>query len=608
MTEIPHWRSFPFLQALRPEPGEVVDGAILATYSADLVVVAASLLALAGLDDDRGSGSKVDFANAFEQLNGRFRVVCQRGRILTPFRNVLILNLMDRFVHEVSTDETASWHPKAALVRYLREDGSHSWRVWLGSRNLTRSVAWELGLVLVSSNVEGHPVEGLGALAGSLARRADLDRFKEDNIIREFGRLRWTGPRGVRVEDLRFREVGEKREFPDHPPRLKRLVVVSPYLDGSIIGRLGRWGDDTTERILVSTLPELKKLTTQIRQPLAGFSHNLRYLGTPVEDEIEPDAEGPDTSPDEEEESRGLHAKLVFTEHAAGRTLWLGSANATQRGWLGPNAEVIARLSVDSEVSDGLNAFLNSETCEVYDDLFLSVEAPDIEEDRINSVRNSLAASWDIRQEVNANDQSLCGDYDPYGIAGDMEIQAGRLGDPLQVWPRGSLRLLLLATNQARMTEFVVISLKLGERGCTWVQLAPIVGFDVEVRDRMLLAEYLDVRTFLSWVRSLLDDSIADDGGGDWSDGQSRTSSKQDRHDLSLWAPTLEQALKAWIRDPEQLKRADNVLARYLHTIRTSREATLSAEEARALDAVQRIWPVIRRELVFGRRERGGPR
>jgi len=83
MIKVKHWRSFPFLQALRPEPGEVVDSAVLTTYSADLVVVAASLLALAGLDDDRGSGSKVDFANAFDRLNGQFRVLCQRGRVLT---------------------------------------------------------------------------------------------------------------------------------------------------------------------------------------------------------------------------------------------------------------------------------------------------------------------------------------------------------------------------------------------------------------------------------------------------------------------------------------------------------------------------------------------
>ena len=606
MTESRHWRSFPFLQALRPEPGEVVDAAVLATYSADLVVVAASLLALAGLDDDRGSGSKVDFANAFERLNGRFRVLCQRGRILTPFRNLLILNLMDRFVREVGTDESTSWHPKIALVRYLREDDSSSWRVWLGSRNLTRSVAWELGLLLVSTNSGGQPIEGLNILAESLARRAGLDRLKEGNIGREFSRLQWTAPRGIRVEDIRFWEAGEKRELPDHPARLKRLVVISPYLDGAIIGRLGKWGDDTTERILVSTLPELKKLTTQVQQPLAGFSHNLRYLDSPVEDEIESDSATADAGMDEEEGSRGLHAKLVYAEHAAGRTLWLGSANATQRGWLGPNSEVISRLSADSEVADGLKAFIDSETCDVYEDILKSVEGPDADQERIERVRNSLAASWNLRQEVDANERWLCGDYDPYDLASDMEIKAGRLGDPLQVWPRGSLRLLLPPTSHAGMTEFVVISLQLGERGCRWVQVAPIVGFDVEGRDRMLLAEYLDVRTFLSWIRSLLDDSIAGDGGGDWSDGGNRTPGSQNRGDLSLWAPTLEQALKAWVRDPEQLRRADTVLARYLHTIRTSRERTLSPEETRALDAVQKVWPVIRRELVPGRRETGG--
>src|ERR1039458_4656821 len=125
MTETKHWRSFPFLQALRPEPGEVVEAALLTTYSADLVVVAASLLALAGLDDDRGSGSKVDFANAFERLNGRFRVLCQCGRVLEPIRNTLVLNLMDRFVREVRTAESTSWHQKAADRKSTRLNSSH---------------------------------------------------------------------------------------------------------------------------------------------------------------------------------------------------------------------------------------------------------------------------------------------------------------------------------------------------------------------------------------------------------------------------------------------------------------------------------------------------
>lgn len=52
------WHSIPYLDALRPEPGWHVEHALLASYSADLVALVAVLLALAGLDDDRGSGSK----------------------------------------------------------------------------------------------------------------------------------------------------------------------------------------------------------------------------------------------------------------------------------------------------------------------------------------------------------------------------------------------------------------------------------------------------------------------------------------------------------------------------------------------------------------------
>jgi hypothetical protein len=60
-----HWSGLPYLDTLRPELGWIVDRAILATYSADLVAVVAALLALAGLDDDRGSGSKITTHEVF---------------------------------------------------------------------------------------------------------------------------------------------------------------------------------------------------------------------------------------------------------------------------------------------------------------------------------------------------------------------------------------------------------------------------------------------------------------------------------------------------------------------------------------------------------------
>jgi hypothetical protein len=251
-----------------------------------------------------------------------------------------------------------------------------------------------------------------------------------------------------------------------------------------------------------------------------------------------------------------------------------------------------------------LNAFIDSETCEVYEELLKSVE-PDPDEERLESARNSLAASWNLRQEIGGNIYWLCGEYDPHDVAGDMEIRAGRLGGALDVWSRGSLRLQLPPTVPAGITEFVVISLQLGERSCRWVQLAPIAGFNAGDRDKTLMAEYLDVRTFLSWVRSLLDDSIAGDGGGDWNDSGNRAPGTQKRGAISGWVPTLEQALKAWVRDRKQLQLADRAVTRYFDTIRETQEDTLSAEERQAVDAVRKVWPVIRRELVQDRHDTG---
>jgi hypothetical protein len=73
------WDSVSYLDALRPEPGWETEFAFLASYSADLVALVAVLLALAGLDDDRGSGSKVDLATALDRLKDRVRLVAPRA-------------------------------------------------------------------------------------------------------------------------------------------------------------------------------------------------------------------------------------------------------------------------------------------------------------------------------------------------------------------------------------------------------------------------------------------------------------------------------------------------------------------------------------------------
>src|SRR5436189_6168229 len=108
------WSNVSYLDAIRPEPGWRTDCALLASYSADLVALVAALLALAGLDDDRGSGSKVDFANTIERLADRVLLIAQAGRLMAPAKTPKILAVLDRYVREVNLNETvASWHPKA---------------------------------------------------------------------------------------------------------------------------------------------------------------------------------------------------------------------------------------------------------------------------------------------------------------------------------------------------------------------------------------------------------------------------------------------------------------------------------------------------------------
>ena len=605
MGEDKNWGTVPFLRVLRPEPGEAVEGAVLATYSADLVVVAAALLSLAGLDDDRGSGSKVDFANAFERLKGKFRVLCQRGRLLAPPRSTLVLNLMDRFVREVPADEREmAWHPKIALVRYRAEDGAITWRIWAGSRNLTKSMAWELGVVAVSTESAGQTVPGIGKMGEVLAARAGLESLDPQRVRRELEGLQWRLPRGMRIDDFRLWNAGERREFPAAPAGIKKLIVMAPYLDGSVVAKLGAWGKDGTERILISTLPELKKLSMQAHQPLAGFSNGLRYLNVPDEEEADADTDAPGVS-DEEPEARGIHAKLINAEHSRGRDLWLGSANLTQRGWLGPNAEIILSVATDPEYCAGIESFLAGQTCEVYQGQLESLEFDDPEQERLDEIRTALTASWNLRQERDDGADWLSGDFDPHDLDPALDVSVGRLNEDLHDWPHGVTRVRMSPAAAGNATELVIISLRLGEKDCRWVQVATISGFQTNDRDRAVMARFLDVRTFLSWIRSMLDDSTAGDGGGDWHTPPGPKKPPGKKGDLELWAPSLEQALKAWLRDPEQLKRVDVILTRYLGTMKKPEDEPRSDEEKEALDAISKVWPIIRRELLGARRSNG---
>ena len=596
------WENLPYLDGLRPDPGCRTDFAVLTTYSADLVAVVATLLALAGLDDERGSGSKVDFANAIEALRDRTRILVQAGRITAPKKPPKILCILDRFISEVAmNEEEGSWHPKAGLVRMIGEDGKVvQWRLWLGSRNLTRDTSWDVGLLLVGQpEPAGRLIPGVAELGRELAARADLKDVRQTSVYKQLQSVHWKMPTGCTVEDVQLL-LRNGRALPEAPSGIRKLTVVSPFLDGTMVKHFGRWGGEQTRRVLVSTLPELGKLNAQASRPLAAYE-DVRYLEAPSPevDRFAPLGEEPSVgSEDERPEARGLHAKLIYAEHQGGRSLWLGSANVTQRGWLGPNAEIVARLSVNGDVSAGLYAFID-EIGRIADLESLTPTDPDDSDKRLEEAHREIAARWSAVQRI-WNDRPLIEATQlPHPDEPNAELLVGLLAQPLTPWPRGAASLRLPPVSPAEITELVHCEVRLEGKRINWLQRTPLDPPPSANRDHRALARYLDPRTFLLWIRSILRSDALSDGGGDWDDEPQRhQATARFAAGPDWWAPTLEDVLKAWSRDPATVREVDRKVRRYLDAMEQKPPEGQAEREREILEEFRSIWDVLRSQLV----------
>src|SRR5262249_9348173 len=159
----------------------------------------------------------------------------------------------------VNLDEReSSWHPKLALAKQYAEDNKATqWRLWIGSRNLTRDLSWDIGLALVGQpGGQGDVVSGISDLGYEVAQRGNLSGVSPAKVKAELRTVRWAVPHGTKVQSIRLLQGSTERDLPIAPTQLRKLIVVSPFLDGSIVKRLANWGDAKTHRLLVSTRAE----------------------------------------------------------------------------------------------------------------------------------------------------------------------------------------------------------------------------------------------------------------------------------------------------------------------------------------------------------------
>jgi hypothetical protein len=609
-----HLPGLSFLDALRPPPGWRVDRALISTYSAEPAAIAAALLALAGRDDERGSGSRVGLAHALLELRGRAFVILQRGRLTAPRQGGAALRILDRFVREVHWNEGRdeegegrSWHPKCAVARLENEEGDGVlWRLHLGSRNLTRDLSWDMGLRIDGSRDDtGQAVPGLGKVIERLADKASVhDSWIP--LVRELRSVRWDVPRGLSIRNLELMLPDDKgRGLPAAPDGTRRLVAVSPFLDGGAVAEVAKWGGSEASRSLISTRSALAPLAKQEKRPLKPFAPLLVLPATPEGQEtaVEPEDESADATIEE----RGLHAKFLWVEHSAGATLWLGSANLTQRGWK-RNAELVAEIEVERrggasaarELEEGILAFHDYGEKVEEEDLVNDMPETVTDLDRLEEARRSVAAKLDARQLLGAEGMVMVSCLaPPHAEDTGIMLSIGPVAGALTEWPRGQAEVVLTGASAETPTELLVVQIVLNGERLSWTQRIafdpPLSSGRLDQRDVSALAEWLGASGMLAAVRDLLDGTGDGEGGGRWDepDKADRHASRGAAPQAPRDSPTIEQVLRAWMRDPQRLALVDQLLSK------APAASANPGEEAarRQLEAFRRTWSTLRASL-----------
>lgn len=572
-----HLQSLSLLDALRPPPGWRTDRALLASYSAEPGVLAATLLALSGVDRDDAGGSAVALARALDSLRGRAHFAIQRGRLAAPRRYSRALALLDRFVRQVPLDEGAQacWHPKVALVRHVPDTGTgeagHRWSLWIGSRNLTRDVSWDLGMSLAAEPqcaAAATTLEGVAELAEALAAAA-AESSAWRNLLPELSSARWEAPPGLHLRRVRLMgQGGVPHAFPDPPAGLRRVVAVAPFLSASLVARVGRWGGKGTERTLISTREAIHDLARRRLTAMAGYRKVLALPDFP--DDGITGGEGEDDAADRELDVKalGLHAKFIWAEHRDGATLWFGSPNLTERAW-SANAEAFAEVAVNSRsksahaasLRDGMVAF--EEMGEPIDLAGVPEESPGDVRGILERARAQVAAKLDGRQTAAGEGKvrvELKEPPHPEDLR--VELSAARLGGSTETWPRGERVLLMQSSLAEPLSEFLCLRVSLGGESLDWMQTLP---FDPPLplsRDIDGLRSFLGAEGLLAWIQQTLSGEALGDDGSDW-DGQPDAASvagRQGRRASQQSLPTVEQVVRAWARDPTRLQAVSRLL------------------------------------------------
>jgi hypothetical protein len=626
---------------LRPPAGWEAVAAALSTYSLDLTALLAVLLALSGHARSEESASIQSTQRAILRLARRVIVLSQRGRTIAPQTRgrARVLAALDRCLAEQPFDERhRSWHGKLALASYRpvgSSGGAELWRLWIGSRNLTRSLDLDAGFMLVGrlrtpGQAPGSVVAGLGdTLAAVLVPAAErvpamlfptiqgIGGRRGANALRTLchgleREVTWDAPPGIEVVSLAA-SVGARWDEVTGPPPAhepsREILFAAPFVDAPGLRRLAGWRREARRdsRAVISSAAQLADLP-----PEAVAETELLAIGEGPEFGITSDWPGSDEAApapesdllDEGRGDRGLHAKILLSRPRGRKaTLVLGSPNLTRRGLAadspsGANLEVAARLRLSPTLADALDRALRSRAGPYTGPPQVSdaeAEQANINE-RLEAARKAMLAGFDAQLRIAMDNLEICAAKAPeirHGFALEAALQSRP--DVRRAWPGGQAVLRL--AEELRPDEWTELVLfRLEDRGSgeavTWAQKVPLAatGDDWrDGRDAALAARILAIDELQALIAAELA-SGAGDGGRPWNvAGAGGRSQVAEAKGQELY---LEKLLRLRARRPEVW---DTTLTKQIAAILDAAETNdaLSGVDRAQLEQFRLLWGVV---------------
>lgn len=554
---------------------------------------------------DGGGAEKIDCnkiaaLRALERLRDRVRFVANANRVKWGNSgDARIMALFDSTVHTVPFDcRTRSFHPKVIVARQECKGEPDRFALYVGSRNLTSSTAWDLGVGLVGSARASLPAGHRKLESLHPFVRAVLQLVNDLPFEKRLGRLGevvWELPEGVSSIDFAF-HAGRRRTFDEcalrQLPKRGEALLISPFLSSGIVNEVCEHFRDANGLRLVSGKTYLDKIAeTSARKHFESEGGRLRAYDM----ELAPDdaSDDPPTEEEVEEEldpqGRGLHAKAFAIRSESRAHMIVGSANLTNAAWLNENWEAFVVLGGPRELAAEIFDWANAHG-QLYQPPPPSAGTTEVL-DPVNDVRSALGTVKVILDETKRIPVLTCTELLGLLAGTKVKLRVARLTTPLALTHWDAARVEIPTCAPSERTEFLLVEASLeGEMRETWLQRAetrPAIGSE---RDRQAFIQILGVRDFFRYLHGLIEGgehSDGDDGNGGGGGGGGKGPDKSDEVAGTF---RLEDLLRKLAADRDVLREVDQVVIQYQDLFQ---RMPLEASERALLEQFTATWKVI---------------